>query len=109
MVDIAYKIEQNKEKENVKNKSILRSSINTLQYELQTNKIDITQYGVELDKLEETLGQKVDNGMTTIATARTFKKTTLNVVNGDAVAKDELEKYGVITQSILQMINMYGR
>ena len=44
MVDIAYKIEQNKEKENVKNKSILKSSINTLQYELQTNKIDITQY-----------------------------------------------------------------
>ena len=77
----------------------MRSNINTLQYELQTNKIDITQYGVELDKLEETLGQKVDNGMTTIATARTFKKTTLNVVNGDAVAKDELEKYGVITQS----------
>ena len=35
----------------------------------------------------------------TIATARTFKKTTLNVVNGEAVAKDELEKYGVITQS----------
>ena len=97
MVDIAYKIEQNKEKENVKNKSILRSNINTLQYELQTNKIDFTQYLVELDKLEETLGQKVDNGMTTIATARTFKKTSLNVVNGEAVAKDELEKYGVIT------------
>ena len=99
MVDIAYKIEQNKEKENVKNKSILRSNINTLQYELQTNKIDFTQYLVELDKLEETLGQKVDNGMTTIATARTFKKTSLNVVNGEAVAKDELEKYGVITSS----------
>ena len=99
MVDIAYKIEQNKEKENVKNKSILRSSINTLQYELQTNKIDVTQYLVELDNLEETIGQKVDNGMTTIATARTFKKTTLNVLNGEVVAKDELDKYGVITQS----------
>ncbi len=99
MVDIAYKIEQNKEKENVKNKSILKSSINTLQYELQTNKIDATQYSIELDKLEETLGLKVDNGMQTIATARTFKKSNLNVVNGEAVAKAELEKYNVITQS----------
>jgi len=98
MVDIAYKIEQNKEKENVKNKSILKSSINTLQYELDINKIDFNQYNVELDHLRDTLGKKVDNGMTTIATARTFQKRTLNVVNGKAVAAEEIKKYGVITQ-----------
>ena len=99
MVDIAYKIEQNKEKENVKNKAILKSNINTLQYELNTNKIDRNQYETELINLEETLGNKVDNGMTTIATARTFKKRTLNVVNGNDVAAEEIKKYGVITQS----------
>jgi len=99
MVDIAYKIEQNKEKENVKNKAILKSSINTLQYELNTNKIDRNQYEIELINLEETLGLKVDNGMQLLATAKTFKKRGLNVVNGKAVAAEEIEKYGVITQS----------
>ena len=101
MVDIAYKIEQNKEKEQVKNKSILRSTINTLQQQWQTNQISATQYEIELQELEKEggLASKVDNGMQLIATARTYKKTSLNVVNGNDVAAAELEKYGVITMS----------
>ena len=99
MIDIAYKIEQNKEKENVKNKSILKSSINTLKYQLNHNEISQSQYQQELTNLEDTLGLKVDNGMQLISTARTFEKTILTVTNGELLAKEEIARYGVITEA----------
>ena len=99
MIDIAYKIEQNKEKENVKNKAILKSSINTLKYQLNHNEISQTQYFQELTNLEETLGLQVDNGMQLISNARGYEKEILSVTNGRTLAEQELEKYGVITEA----------
>ena len=80
----------------------MRSTINTLQQQWQTNQISATQYEIELQELEKEggLAGKVDNGMQLIATARTFKKTTLNVVNGNDVAEAELKSM-VLLQSQL--------